>query len=422
MYQVTPMYIDPGTGSMLFSIIMGAAATLYFLGWAAFLKLKTFAFGGKALRSVKNKFVIYGEDKRYFSLFEPILNEFERRKIPVLYLTSSEDDPFFGKKYEFVRVEFAGKGNRVYSRLNFLSADVVLSTTPSLDVFQWKRSKSVRHYSHIEHAPGGITMYRGLFMLDYYDSILLSSGIEEDDLRELERLRKLPSKEIVAVGCPYLDTYAEKLKNIRIEKSDKACIIISPTWGSDGLLALYGEKILDSLAKCDYKIIIRPHPQSKIVEKELLDKLAEKYKSAANLEWDYNPDNIYSLARADIMISDFSWIIFDYALLFGKPVLYTGENMDLRDTDAYWLKAKPICLRSFSMVARKLAAEDMPQMGEIVEETLSDKGLSAEREKAVEKFWTNRGEAGARTVDFLVKKVEQIEGGTIGTSRADKII
>lgn len=96
--------------------------------------------------------------------------------------------------------------------------------------------------------------------------------------------------------------------------------------------------------------------------------------------------------------------------------------MDLRDTDAYWLKAKPICLRSFSMVARKLAAEDMPQMGEIVEETLSDKGLSAEREKAVEKFWTNRGEAGARTVDFLVKKVEQIEGGTIGTSRADKII
>jgi hypothetical protein len=421
MYQITPMYIDPGTGSMLFSLIMGAAATLYFLGWAAFLKLKTVALGGKTVRSVKNKFVIYGEDKRYFSLFEPILNEFERRKIPVLYLTSSEDDPVFGKNYEFARAEFIGKGNKVFSRLNFLSADVVLSTTPSLDVFQWKRSKSVRHYSHIEHAPGGITMYHGFFMLDYYDSILLSSSIEEDDLRELERLRKLPPREIAAVGCPYLDTYAEKLKNISIEKSDKICVIISPTWGADGLLVKYGEKIIDSLAKCDYKIIIRPHPQSKIVEKALLDRLAERYKSTAAIEWDYNPDNIFSLARADIMISDFSWIIFDYALLFGKPVLYTGENIDLRDTDAYWLKAKPTCLRSFSIIAQKLAVEDMSRMGEIVEKTLSDKGLSAEREKTVEMFWANRGEAGARAVDFMVKKVEQIEGGTVGTAHGKSI-
>ena len=417
MFQITPMYIDPGTGSMLFSIILGAAATLYFLGWAVVLKLKTIALGGKAVRTVKNKFVIYGEDKRYFSLFEPILNEFERRKIPVLYLTSSEDDPVFGKNYECARAEFIGKGNRVFSRLNFLSADVVLSSTPSLDVFQWKRSKSVKHYSHIEHATGGITMYRGLFMLDYYDSILLSSGIEVDDLREVERLRKLPPKEIVVVGCPYLDTYAEKLKSINVEKSDKICVIVSPTWGSDGLLAKYGEIIIDSLAKCDYKIIVRPHPQSKIVEKALIDRLTERYKSTAAIEWDYNPDNIFSLARADIMISDFSWIMADYALLFGKPVLYTGENMDLKDTDAYCLKDKPMCLRSFSMIAQKLAVEDMPRIGEIVEKTLSDKGLNAEREKAVEMFWTNRGEAGARVVDFLIKKVEQIEGETTGTRK-----
>ena len=27
------LYIDPGTGSMLFSILIGAAATLFFLFW-----------------------------------------------------------------------------------------------------------------------------------------------------------------------------------------------------------------------------------------------------------------------------------------------------------------------------------------------------------------------------------------------------
>ena len=34
------LYIDPGTGSMLFSILIGAIATLYFLGRAAILKAK----------------------------------------------------------------------------------------------------------------------------------------------------------------------------------------------------------------------------------------------------------------------------------------------------------------------------------------------------------------------------------------------
>ena len=34
------LYIDPGTGSMLFSILIGAAATLFFLGKAAWIKLK----------------------------------------------------------------------------------------------------------------------------------------------------------------------------------------------------------------------------------------------------------------------------------------------------------------------------------------------------------------------------------------------
>ena len=406
--MITPLYIDPGTGSMLFSIIVGAAATLYFLVRAAFLKLKVFAFGGKAVKGVKNKFVVYSEGKRYFSLFEPVLNEFENRKIPASYLTSSEDDPAFGKNYEFVKPEFIGNGNRAFSRLNFLSADIVLSTTPSLDVFQWKRSKSVRHYCHIMHMAGGISTYR-LFGIDYYDSVLLTGDAEADEVRELEELRKLPPKEIAAVGCPYLDTYSEKLKNINVEKSDKICVLISPSWGKAGLLDMYGEKILDDLVKYDYQIIIRPHPQSKTVEKELLDKLTQKYNNFTNIEWDYNPDNIYSLAKADIMISDFSGIIADYAFLLGRPVLYTGENMDLRYYDAYWLKDKPVYLRSLPMIAKKLEESDMPRIGEIVETTVSNKKLSAQRDRAREMFWVNRGEAGARVVDFMVKKVEGIE-------------
>jgi hypothetical protein len=44
MIPFYPLYIDPGTGSALFSILIGIAATVYFLGRALIIKLKVFFF------------------------------------------------------------------------------------------------------------------------------------------------------------------------------------------------------------------------------------------------------------------------------------------------------------------------------------------------------------------------------------------
>ncbi|MCL2479850.1 MAG: CDP-glycerol--glycerophosphate glycerophosphotransferase, partial [Treponema sp.] len=146
------LYIDPGTGSALFSILIGAAATLYFLGRAFIIKLKVVFSGGVSKSAIlANPCIIYNEGKQYSNVFKPVLDEFESRKINLLYLTSSEDDPLLSENSEFVKKEFIGEGNRAFSRLNMLNADVVLMTTPGLDVYQLKRSKGVKHYSHIVH-------------------------------------------------------------------------------------------------------------------------------------------------------------------------------------------------------------------------------------------------------------------------------
>ena len=84
-----PLYIDPGTGSMLFSIVIGAAATLFFLAKAVFLKLKLLLAGKNGVQEDKSykKYVIYCEDKRYWTVFQPVLEEFEKRKIELTYYT-----------------------------------------------------------------------------------------------------------------------------------------------------------------------------------------------------------------------------------------------------------------------------------------------------------------------------------------------
>ena len=147
------LYIDPGTGSILFSIVIGLITTLYFLAKTAFIKLKVAVYKDKGkVAGKKNSIVIYSEGARYWNVFFPICDEFEKHKEELVFYTSSEDDPVFLQNYTYIKPEYIGKGNRAFARINMLEADICLMTTPGLDVYQLKRSKHIRHYSHILHA------------------------------------------------------------------------------------------------------------------------------------------------------------------------------------------------------------------------------------------------------------------------------
>jgi len=402
-----PLYIDPGTGSALFSILIGAAATLYFLGRVLIIKLKVVLSGGKSIDSsaLANPFVIYNEGKQYSNVFKPVLDEFETQGINVLYLTSSEDDPLLSEPYSFVKAEFIGEGNKAFSRLNILNADVVLMTTPGLDVYQLKRSKGVKHYSHVLHMPSDATMYR-LFGIDYFDSILLTGDYQANDIRILEQQRGIKAKHLVTTGCTYLDVYAEKIKNLPKEENHLFTVLVSPSWGPSAILSRFGEKLLDPLVNSGLQIIIRPHPQSKKSETSILEKLNEKYKNAQNIEWDFERENIYSLAKADIMISDFSGIIFDYCFLFNKPVMYVKQGFDLRPYDADDLGEDAVDklwqFKTLKEIGIELKEEDFSKIGDILKNVAGSYELRLAREKAKAIAWQHQGEAGKRIADFMV--------------------
>ena len=326
----TPLYIDPGTGSMLFSVFIGVVATFFFLLRAAVLKVQLLFSGRKALlrrEAERKKFVVYNEGKQYYNVFLPVLQAFERRQVTVDYLTGDPDDPLLKENpFRFVRPEFIGSGNAAFARLNLLTADVLLSTTPGLDVYQWKRSKNVGHYAHIKHGTGDATLYR-LFGLDYYDSVLLTGDYQKEDLQTLEVQRGINRKEYVTVGCTYLDVLAERMKTLDVPEKQEYTVLLSPSWGPNGILSRYGEALLAPLVASGMHVIIRPHPQSKKSEPQLLERLEGKYREAANVEWNYDKDNLSCLMRADIMISDFSSIIFDYMFLCDRPTWTRGCAM-----------------------------------------------------------------------------------------------
>lgn len=407
-----PLYIDPGTGSMLFSILIGAAATLFFLGKAALIKIKLLFSAKKngvaTTDTNYKKYVVYNEGMQYWNVFKPVCDEFEKRQIELTYYTSAQNDPCFEQNYKFVKPEFIGEGNMAFVKLNMLSAGVVLMTTPGLQVYQLKRSKHVKHYAHVLHAASDATMYR-LFGIDYFDSVLLSGDYQKKDIITLEKQRNIKPKELVTVGCPYLDTLNDKIQSIQKEENHIFTVLVSPSWGKSSLLTKYGEKLLEPLAKTNWNIIIRPHPQSKKSEPEILKRLEEMYKNCTNVSWDYERDNIYSMKKSDIMISDFSGIIYDYTFLCDKPVIYVNAHLDLRPYDAYDIDGgKNIWqFKTLKEIGIELDDSNFENIESIIKNATDSADLAEKRKKAKQEAWMHQSEAGKNIVEFMIQKATQ---------------
>ena len=402
------LYIDPGTGSMLFTIIIGAVSAGFFVLQKFKLKLKFLLSGGKAVTADEDKipYVIFSDSKRYWNVFKPVCDEFEKRKIDVQYWTMSEDDPALSEKYNHVKTLFIGEGNKAFSKLNIMNAGVVLATTPGLDVLQWKRSPNVGKYVHILHQPGDTTFYR-MFGLDHYDAVLISGEYEERQLREIEKLRDIPRRDTCLTGITYLDTMKARYEALKKDTKDSGkssgtkTVLLAPTWGETAILSRFGERIISALVNTGYNIIIRPHPQSFESEKDLMNSLMSKFPESDKMHWNRDNDNFDVLSRSDIMITDFSGVMFDYALIFDRPFIYADIEFDKSPYDAAWLEEDMWTLKILPHIGIPLKEEDFDNIREVIDRTVNDESLEKGRERARKETWANPGEAASRTVDYL---------------------
>lgn len=407
------LYIDPGTGSMLFTILIGAVSAGYFVFQKLKLKMKFVLSGGKAGTADAEKipYVIFSDSKRYWNVFKPVCDEFERRAIDVEYWTMSEDDPALKESYSHVKPSFIGEGNRAFSKLNIMNASVVLATTPGLDVLQWKRSKNVDWYVHILHQPGDTTFYR-MFGLDHYDAVLISGEYEEKQLRDIEKLRNIGRRETCLTGITYLDTMKARYEGTGEPKEPSPwstkTVLLAPTWGETAILSRFGEKIISALVNTGYNIIIRPHPQSFTAEKDMMDKLQAKFPESEKLHWNRDNDNFDVLKSADIMITDFSGVMFDYALIFDRPFIYADIEFDKSPYDAAWLDEDMWTLRILPSIGIPLKEEDFDSIKDVIDRTVNDETLAQGRDKARAETWANPGKAAELTVDYLVRKYMEI--------------
>lgn len=414
------LYIDPGTGSMLISATIALFSVLFFmLKGVIYRKFSLGGDKGESFDVTKHyPLVFYSEGKQYWNVFKPLVEESNRRENHAIYLTSDKEDPALQEKYEYIETIYIGSGREAFYILNRLNADVVVLTTPGLDVLELKRSKNVKHYIHITHSAGGMATYKS-YGTDYFDSVLVGGSGDCDIIRELESKRNIKKKEIEIIGHTYVDVMRQSLENTPFEytffEEKRPTILLSPTWGNHGLLMRVGDELLSKLEETDkYNVIIRPHPQSFISEKELMDTLMAKYPDNEHRVWNRDVQNLNAMSHADIMISDFSGIIYDFYALFKKPILTMTSQLEKRGRDAMDLDGESWEIIVLDKIGQRIDVEDIPNLPTIIEEAI--KRQASNDAKTLPESTQFPNEAGVRGMNFIIKKLKETQTEAVSDS------
>lgn len=397
-------YLDPGTGSLLFSLILGLITTSYFVVRTGYEKVSMRVLGvfGKEKRQW-NKFrplVLFSDGKQYYSSFKPLLDELARRRLPCSYLSTDPQDPILQLDGELVDARCLGTGPIAWATLSRLQAKVCLTTTPGLDVLAFKRSKTTAKYIHFVHSPTD-KAFNKPFSFDYFDTVVLNGPHQVRTLSYLEKLRGTRAKRLPMLGCVYYDHLVEKRDRMlkAVSKKRGLSVLVAPTWGKNGLLSRFGEKVLRPLLDKGFNVTLRPHPQSYMSEKPLLEFLRKQLAGYQNFHWDDGSDAMESMAHSDVMVSDISGVVFDYAFLFEKPVISIQFAPELRGTEANDLPYQPWELTVLNSIGRQVDEADIGSLPEIVPAMLNNTKQRAIIQQLRDEYVANFGNAAVHIID-----------------------
>ena len=216
-----------------------------------------------------------------------------------------------------------------------------------------------------------LTLRKGA--LDWYDTVF-AVGIDcVNELRDSEELYGTPKKRMIETGYPLIDELVEKFESTEHAENEVPKILIAPSWQPDNIIDSCIDDILSELAKTDYQIIVRPHPQQVRHEPEKFEIMKEKFASSSNIEiqTDFSSNN--PIMESDILITDWSDISWEFAFVTKRPVLFINTPMKVMNPEWDKIKTKPINITLRSVIGRELETDNIGAVNDTIAEMLANK-------------------------------------------------
>lgn len=168
--------------------------------------------------------------------------------------------------------------------------------------------------------------------------------------------------------------------------------------------------MLDELLKTEYKIILRPHPQYLRYAMEYIEELREKYKKHENFELQTDFSSNATVYQADLLITDWSGISFEYSFSTLKPTLSINTPMKIMNKEWEEIQLEPIDIAIRTMIGQDLNVDEIGRINSVVEELFNTADDYREKiAKVREEEIYNLGNSGKTGAEYILNAIERIE-------------
>ena len=332
----------------------------------------------KRFFSVVNKhLVFYSESsgcyKYYKGMIEYIL---KNTNISIHYITSDPDDAIFelAKTQSKIRPYYIGE-KKLITLMMKMDADVVVMTMPDLENFHIKRSylRKDIEYIYIPHGIDSLNAMMRKGSMDHYDTVFCVGKHQKEEIEKTEAVYGLPKKKLIDWGYCLLDEMREDYRETADTKNEQTTLLIAPSWQKDNIVDSCLEEILTNLSGKGYKIIVRPHPQHVRHKKAYMEQLAAKYEHDPDIEIQTDFSSNSTVFTADLMITDWSGITYEYAYTTQKPVLFINTPMKVMNPEYQKIDTVPINITLREEIGASIDTDKLDTVADTVARLLSEK-------------------------------------------------
>lgn len=366
----------------------------------------------KRFFSVVNKhLVFYSESNGFYKYFKGIIEYLlEHTNITIHYITSDAKDGIFEMEKENpkIRAYYIGE-NKLITLMMKMDADIVVMTMPDLDNFHIKRSyiRSDIEYIFVQHGMGSNNMGMRKGCMDHFDTIFCAGPHQKAEVKETEELYKLPPKNLVEVGYPLIDEIREQYQKMPYINNERKKILIAPSWQANNIVDSCLEEILDAIKEKDYEIIVRPHPQEVRLKKEYMEVLKRKYESHnITIQTDFTSNN--PILEADLLITDWSGISWEYAFTTQRPILFINTPMKVENPDYQKISTVPLNILLRDKLGKSLELEQLNQVADCVGYLINHKEeYGKEINSLAHKYLYNLGTSAEAGAVYIIKRIQE---------------
>lgn len=365
------------------------------------------------LKAGHKQVVFYSEKNGFYKYFKDVIEYIlAKTDIEIHYITSDPKDEVFKLESSSFHVYYIAE-NKMIVLMMKMETDIMVMTTPDLQNFQLKRSyvdKNIE-YIYLPHDVNSSNLTFHKNALDYFDTIFTSGPKNKAEIAERESKFEVPiKKNLIEWGSSVIDNMKTNYEKIMAEdngssKNAKPTILVAPSWQEANILDSCIEQILDSLDTEKYDVTVRPHPQYVRHFEAKIDALAAKY-SGRGIVFQKDFSSNKTVYTADMLITDWSSIAYEYAFSTLKPVLFINTPMKIVNPDYKELETVPIDIEARDQVGISLAEEDAGKACDAVERLFNEDRFTKESMATLrDKYIYNVGSSGVVGGKYIINRL-----------------